>query len=164
MMLGVFHSDMDKCVLQVVYGKAFTEHLNITETCTFVADNEPGVGPGPLKEFFEMCLTLFTTDPITTSAPSSSIPSTSNDSSVDLAKDSHDLVDLEENNEIDYEDCEENREARSKEEEASSYIYSSLFPLFQPAGEAYPECIVPRPLQLLGQFIHSFHQCSCYGE
>ena len=125
-----------------------------------IEDNEPGVGPGPLKEFFEMCLTLFTTEPIPSSA------STTEDQPEDtLTMSPIDLGDLEENMQSESEEVhremgvEEAKAEETVDEHTSSYLYSSLFPLFQPAGEAYPECIIPRPLQLIGHsqtFLISF--------
>lgn len=117
-----------------------------------ILDNEPGVGPGPLKEFFEMCLMLFTTEPIAPSTSTTAMMSSTNGPSLGIIRDSNDLVSLEEN------------ELRASEpsghengqDQSTSYLYSSFFPLFQPAGEAYPECIIPRPLQLIGYAICFF--------
>lgn len=121
---------------------------------SFCIDNEPGVGPGPLKEFFEMCLLLFTTQPVTQSTlatPVASIVPATHPSKVGTNAARDELADLDASV-----DATSNRKVNMSEKTElgsgdRSGLYSSLFPLFQQAGEAYPDYIIPRPFQLIGK-------------
>ena len=132
---------------------------------SFCIDNEPGVGPGPLKEFFEMCLLLFTTQPVTQSTlatPVASIVPATHPSKVGTNAARDELADLdpsvEQNTSASILDATSNRKVNMSEKTElgsgdRSGLYSSLFPLFQQAGEAYPDYIIPRPFQLIGKSI-----------
>ena len=51
----------------------------------------------------------------------------------------------------------------NKDSEGES-IFSPLFPLFQPCGDAYPDAVVPRPFQWVGRGLKDSHGVDIKGK
>jgi hypothetical protein len=212
--LRVFKDDMHELALSITYGllPLLTMSVRMLMLHVLYADSEPGVGPGPLKEFFEMCLSLFSILPITNSTTNAPInegmsptlprnegmspttppnegmsltpspneglsPTPPPNDGLSLAPPPNDSIHSAGSNRMESPgspapllqelqssppsetiaslgntSIDDLREQTEELPGGDSYVscYSTLFPLFQPCGEAYPDAVIPRPFQYFG--------------
>ena len=130
---------------------------------------EAGIGPGPLKEFLEMCRIFFSSTGISSSSLTDMIvvpPSASSTpgAMLDAPAETSDAPSREGDGEGGVQEQQAAQSAGalgsgrpvSRRSNFADVTLISLFPLFRPAGESFPTCVVPLELTEIAQRVHSF--------
>lgn len=106
-------------------------------------DDEPGTGPGPLKEFFELCRILFQISPLSTTSLMDSVAGTASSGKSQKGK-KRSKADASASAGPVGAGPEASAESTVAGTAQSSLpAITELFPLFQPAGDCNPECVIP---------------------